>query len=103
MSKEQAIAALMGGPTPAPDSKRILMQYIGAMSLLGRLTSRFDAGDDQEGIDRAFNDLNSILNSMDSEVVYARTGGGGWGAFTREQIEGINKAAKKRTPEKRVK
>jgi hypothetical protein len=60
----------------------ICMQYLGAMVLLGRLTKKLSQ-DDQDCVDRAFADINKIMEELESEYVFKRCIPEGYGLFSR--------------------
>jgi hypothetical protein len=73
-----------------PDT-RLLMQYLGVVTLLGRIARHLPKGDeDQYGLEKAIREANNYLLVTGSEIRYLRTVGGGYGAFTVDQLEKHN-------------
>lgn len=62
--------------------KRIYIQYLGVLSLLGRVAAQADLSDmDRDPIDRAFVDANVVLRRQGSTMYFERCAGGGYAAF----------------------
>lgn len=60
------------------------MQYLGALSLLGRIADRAPLNeDDKSSLDRCFEDANSALNYHDSDYVFKKTMNGSYSLFDK--------------------
>lgn len=70
-------------------SQRIYMNYLGVLSLLGRISQNADlSATDKEAVHCAMGDANAILNARKSEVIFARAGSrNGWALFERSQVK----------------
>jgi hypothetical protein len=70
-----------------PDT-RLQMQYIGAVSLLGRLAAQIPKGHELHfGITKAISDCNNFLLATESEIRFCPASGGGYAAFEVEQAK----------------
>lgn len=70
----------------AESDTRLRMQYIGVLTLLGRVARHLPMGDeDRYGIDKAFREANNWLLVNDSDLYYAKSGTG-YAAFERSQL-----------------
>lgn len=68
----------------------LLMQYIGAITLLGMVAEKLPKGSEFNfGVDKAMRDANNLLLVAGSTIVFAKTSRGGFGPFEREQFESI--------------
>ena len=66
---------------------RLRSQYIGAISLLGKVSARLSKGDEAHfGIDKAMRDANNFLIATDSDILFDRSASGGYAAFPREAV-----------------
>jgi hypothetical protein len=67
---------------PSDLDQRFKMQYIGALSLLGRVMRLVpvEAGEHDDAF-RAFVDANILLRLDGSDVYFERSSGGGYGVF----------------------
>lgn len=69
-------------PSIARPDVRLYMQYIGAMTLLGRVARHVPKGDElRAGLDRALHDANNWLLVNDKDIRFERDSAGGWSAF----------------------
>lgn len=69
-------------------SELIYRQYLGVVSLLGRVSTHADLShEDRECIARAMRDANAVLRGRASEIVFARCAPRGWAAFERSQVK----------------
>jgi hypothetical protein len=67
---------------------RLMMQYIGVCTLLGRIAKHLPAGDENHfGVDKAMRDANNLLLVEGSEVWFDKSSGGGYAAFERSQLK----------------
>lgn len=71
---------------------RLRSQYIGAISLLGKLKARLPRGDEAHyGIDCAIREANNYLLVTDSEILFDKSSFGGYAAFPRETVAANHK------------
>ena len=67
---------------------RLMMQYIGVCTLLGRVAKRVPLGDENRyGIEKAMRDANNLLLVHGSELCFQRSSDGGYAAFERSQLK----------------
>lgn len=72
--------------TSQPDT-RLLMQYIGVCTLLGRIASHVPKRDQNRyGIDKAMRDANNMLLVQGIGLFFQRSSDGGFAAFERAQL-----------------
>ena len=63
-------------------NQRIWMQYLGVLSLLGRVVARADISViDRSSFDEAFIDANVVLRKRGTEMYFERSSDGGYAAF----------------------
>ena len=68
---------------------RLMMQYIGVCTLLGRVAKYLPTGDENRyGVEKAMREANNLLLIHESEIYFQRSSDGGYAAFEREKLRG---------------
>lgn len=79
---------------PADLGQRLRMQYIGALSLLGRALRRVPPEDGiHDDAFRAFVDANIVLRLDEADIYFERSSAGGYSVF-EAQLEAVRKEMK---------
>lgn len=69
---------------------RLMMQYIGVCTLLGRIAKHVPRGNENwYGIEKAMRDANNLLLVHGNEICFQRSSDGGFAAFEREQLKAV--------------
>lgn len=88
--RERAIKRIRKAERPTTQQLRVrlMMQYLGVVTLLGRIAKHLPAGhEDRYGLDKAMRDANNLLLCSRSTICYMRSSDGGYGAFDRKQLK----------------